>query len=55
MLVTHHSFKESVANWWKECEVGGWGGFLFMKKFGYVKRKLREWNKSTFGHLSEQK
>lgn len=41
--------------WWKEIEVGGWGGYCFVKKLCYVKRKLVEWNRSTFGLLKENK
>lgn len=46
MWVNQPSFKVFVDKWWKECEVGGWGGFVLMK-LGYFKRKLLKWNKST--------
>lgn len=54
MWVTHPSFKGLVHTWWNECD-GGWGGFCFMKKLVYVKRKLLKWNGITFGLLKENK
>lgn len=33
--------------------VGGWGGFWFMKKLMFVKEKLKTWNKNTFCILKD--
>lgn len=51
MWTTHSSFKDMVSKLWKECHVEGWEGFKFMQKLGYVKGKLREWNRNMFGSL----
>lgn len=55
MWATHPSFRPLVDCKWKECIVGGWGGFCFMKKLGYLKRKLLDWNKITFSCVHENK
>lgn len=55
MWVTHPSFKELIHKWWNECEIGGSGGFRFMKKLGFIKGKIREWNRSSFGNLGANK
>lgn len=51
MWTTHSFFKDLVSKWWMECHVEGWKCFKFMQKLGYVKGKLREWNRNTFGNL----
>ena len=33
----------------------GWEGHKFMRKLQYVKAKLKDWNKDTFGVLKERK
>lgn len=55
MWVTHPQFKDCIRKWWNEHEVEGYKGFQFMKKFHYVKQKLRVWNKNKFGRIKEKK
>ncbi|RVW63564.1 Transposon TX1 uncharacterized 149 kDa protein [Vitis vinifera] len=51
----HHNFKESFSRWWREFEGNGWEGHKFMRKLQFVKAKLKDWNKNTFGMLKERK
>lgn len=55
MWTTHPHFKDLIKARWMECAVGRWGGYLFMQKLTFVKGKLWEWNKSTFGNLQVMK
>lgn len=40
MWTTHSNFRVMIKVWWKECDVGGWGGFCFMKKLQFIKKRL---------------
>ncbi|RVW38710.1 Transposon TX1 uncharacterized 149 kDa protein [Vitis vinifera] len=47
---------------WRTLEIGGvgfqgngWEGYKFMRRLQYVKAKLKEWNKFSFGELKEKK
>ena len=33
----------------------GWEGHKFMRRLQFVKAKLKEWNKVSFGELNERK
>ncbi|RVW30895.1 hypothetical protein CK203_102803 [Vitis vinifera] len=55
MWLQHHNFKESFSSWWREFEGNGWEGHKFMRKLQFVKAKLKDWNKNTFGMLKERK
>ncbi|KAJ9701108.1 hypothetical protein PVL29_006452 [Vitis rotundifolia] len=55
MWLQHPSFKESFSRWWREFEGNGWEGHKFMKRLQFVKAKLKEWNRNTFGMLKERK
>ena len=55
MWLQHHNFKESFSSWWREFEGNGWEGRKFMRKLQFVKAKLKDWNKNTFGMLKERK
>ena len=48
-------FKDSFTNWWREFQCYGWEGHKFMRTLQFVKSKLKEWNKVTFGELKERK
>ncbi|RVW48032.1 hypothetical protein CK203_089187 [Vitis vinifera] len=55
MWLQHPSFKESFGSWWREFQGNGWEGHKFMRKLQFVKAKLKEWNKASFGELSKRK
>ncbi|RVW86191.1 hypothetical protein CK203_046066 [Vitis vinifera] len=55
MWLQHHNFKECFSSWWREFEGNGWEGHKFMRKLQFVKAKLKDWNKNTFGMLKERK
>ncbi|KAJ9705647.1 hypothetical protein PVL29_003625 [Vitis rotundifolia] len=55
MWLQHPSFKECFSSWWREFEGNGWEGHKFMRKLQFVKAKLKDWNKNTFGMLKERK
>ncbi|RVW16207.1 Transposon TX1 uncharacterized 149 kDa protein [Vitis vinifera] len=55
MWLQHPSFKESFGSWWREFQGNGWEGHKFMRKLQFVKAKLKEWNKDSFGELNERK
>ncbi|RVW96070.1 Transposon TX1 uncharacterized 149 kDa protein [Vitis vinifera] len=55
MWLQHPSFKESFGRWWREFQGNGWEGHKFMRKLQFVKAKLKEWNKASFGELSKRK
>ena len=55
MWLQHPSFKECFSSWWREFEGNGWEGHRFMRKLQFVKAKLKDWNKNTFGMLKERK
>ncbi|RVW74124.1 hypothetical protein CK203_052225 [Vitis vinifera] len=51
MWLQHPSFKENFGRWWREFQGNGWEGHKFMRKLQFVKAKLKEWNKASFGEL----
>ena len=51
MVLQHPSFKECFSGWWRGFEGNGWEGHKFMRKLQYVKAKLKDWNKNSFGML----
>ncbi|RVW23803.1 putative ribonuclease H protein [Vitis vinifera] len=55
MWLQHPSFKECFSSWWREFEGNGWEGHKFMRKLQFVKAKLKDWNKNSFGMLKERK
>ncbi|KAJ9708595.1 hypothetical protein PVL29_000566 [Vitis rotundifolia] len=55
MWLQHLSFKESFGSWWIEFQGDGWEGHKFMRKLQFLKAKLKEWNKTSFGDLIERK
>ncbi|RVW91927.1 hypothetical protein CK203_030098 [Vitis vinifera] len=55
MWLQHPSFKESFGSWWREFQGNGWEGHKFMRKLQFVKAKLKDWNKTSFGELSKRK
>ncbi|RVX11275.1 LINE-1 retrotransposable element ORF2 protein [Vitis vinifera] len=55
MWLQHSSFKENFGRWWSEFQGNGWEGHKFMRKLQFVKAKLKEWNKTSFGELSKKK
>ena len=54
MWLLHPEFEENFSDWWQECTVEGWEGHKFMRKLKFVKSKLKDWNKVTFGDLKEE-
>ncbi|RVW33934.1 Transposon TX1 uncharacterized 149 kDa protein [Vitis vinifera] len=55
MWLQHTNFKENFRDWWSGFQGIGWEGHKFMRRLQYVKAKLKEWNKSSFGELKEKK
>ena len=55
MWLQHPNFKENFRNWWSGFQGNGWEGHKFMRRLQYVKAKLKEWNKFSFGELNEKK
>ncbi|RVW49919.1 Transposon TX1 uncharacterized 149 kDa protein [Vitis vinifera] len=55
MWLQHPSFKENFRNWWRGFQGNGWEGHKFMRRLQFVKAKLKEWNKVSFGELNEKK
>ncbi|RVW89836.1 LINE-1 retrotransposable element ORF2 protein [Vitis vinifera] len=55
MWLQHSSFKENFGRWWREFQGNGWEGHKFMRKLQFVKAKLKEWNKTSFGELKSIK
>ena len=55
MWLQHPSCKECFRSWWRDFQVNGWEGYKFMRKLQFVKAKLKEWNKASFGELNERK
>ena len=55
MWLQHPSFKESFGSWWRESQGDGWEGHKFMRKLQFLRAKLKEWNKTSFGDLIERK
>ncbi|RVX12865.1 LINE-1 retrotransposable element ORF2 protein [Vitis vinifera] len=55
MWLQHPNFKESFGRWWREFQGNGWEGHKFMRKLQFVKDKLKEWNKASFGELKSIK
>ncbi|RVW35456.1 hypothetical protein CK203_097212 [Vitis vinifera] len=54
MWLQHPSFKESFGSWWREFQGDGWEGHKFMRKLQFLRAKLKEWNKTSFGDLIER-
>ena len=54
MWLQHPNFK-NFRNWWSGFQGNGWEGHKFMRRLQYVKAKLKEWNKYSFGELKEKK
>ena len=54
MWLHHPSFKESFGSWWREFQGDGWEGHKFMRKLQFLRAKLKEWNKTSFGDLIER-
>ncbi|RVX15357.1 hypothetical protein CK203_009112 [Vitis vinifera] len=48
-------FKEGFSVWWRDFWSERWEGYKFMKKLQFVKSKLKEWNKVSFGELKDRK
>ncbi|KAJ9700981.1 hypothetical protein PVL29_006352 [Vitis rotundifolia] len=55
MWLQHTKFKENFRDWWSGFQGNGWEGHKFMRRLEYVKAKLKEWNKFSFGELKEKK
>ncbi|KAJ9703126.1 hypothetical protein PVL29_004763 [Vitis rotundifolia] len=55
MWLQHTKFKENFRDWWSGFQGNGWEGHKFMWRLQYVKAKLKEWNKFSFGELKEKK
>ncbi|WKA01530.1 hypothetical protein VitviT2T_019810 [Vitis vinifera] len=55
MWLQHTNFKENLRDWWSGFQGNGWEGHKFMRRLQYVKAKLKEWNKFSFGELKEKK
>ncbi|WKA03336.1 hypothetical protein VitviT2T_021451 [Vitis vinifera] len=55
MWLQHTNFKENFRDWWSGFQGNGWEGHKFMRRLQYVKAKLKEWNKFSFGELKEEK
>ncbi|RVX01637.1 Transposon TX1 uncharacterized 149 kDa protein [Vitis vinifera] len=55
MWLQHPSFKENFRNWWRGFQGNGWECHKFMRRLQFVKAKLKEWNKLSFGELNEKK
>ena len=55
MWLIHLHFKDILGGWRNECRVEGWEDHKFMKNLQFVKSKLKEWNKVSFGELKEKK
>ncbi|RVW20925.1 Transposon TX1 uncharacterized 149 kDa protein [Vitis vinifera] len=55
MWLNHTKFKENFRDWWSGFQGNGWEGHKFMRRLQYVKAKLKEWNKFSFGELKEKK
>ncbi|KAL6328062.1 hypothetical protein AAG906_033333 [Vitis piasezkii] len=55
MWLKHPNFKENFRDWWSGFQGNGWEGHKFMRRLQYVKAKLKEWNKFSFGELKEKK
>ncbi|RVW90756.1 Transposon TX1 uncharacterized 149 kDa protein [Vitis vinifera] len=55
MWLQHTNFKENFRDWWSGFQGNGWEGHKFIRRLQYVKAKLKEWNKFSFGELKEKK
>ena len=55
MWLQHPNFKENFRNWWSGFQGNRWEGHKFMRRLQYVKARLKEWNKFSFGELKEKK
>jgi transposase len=54
--IEHPTFKEKIKQWWREEQPEkGTRMFNFYKKLKYIKYRLKEWNKDTFGNINQQK
>ena len=55
MWLQHTDLKENFRDWWSGFQGNEWEGHKFMRRLQYVKAKLKEWNKFSFGELKEKK
>ena len=55
LWLLHSDFKEGFSVWWRDFWSERWEGYKFMKKLPFVKSKLKEWNKVSFGELKDRK
>jgi exonuclease III len=54
--IEHPTFKEIIKQWWREEQPEqGTRMFKLYKKLKYIKYRLKEWNKDTFGNINREK
>jgi hypothetical protein len=54
--IEHLTFKEIIKQWWREEKIEqGTRMFKLYMKLKYIKYKLKEWNKETFGNINQEK
>ena len=54
--IEHPTFKEKIKQWWREEQPEqGTRMFKLYKKLKYIKYRLKEWNKDTFGNINQEK
>jgi hypothetical protein len=54
--IEHPTFKEEIKQWWwEEQPKQGTRMFKLYKKLKYIKYRLKEWNKDTFGNINQEK
>jgi hypothetical protein len=54
--IEHSTFKERIKQWWREEQPKqGTRMFKLYKKLKYIKYRLKEWNKDTFGNANQEK
>ena len=54
MWTSHPDLFDKVKSWW-EIDVEGTTMFRVTRKLSNVKRKIKVWNKSDFGHIFKEK
>ena len=52
LWLLHPAFIDGFTSWWRVFRSDGWDG-QFMRKLHFVKSKLKEWNKESFGELKK--
>lgn len=55
MWLKENSFIEKVSKWRKEAPTEGWMGFPLAQKLKFLKKKINNWEKKTFGKVEERK